>query len=525
MGKKLLLAAVALILLLASCSQSVTSPTFAPIEPSAPEPTAATTPATTPSAPPEPIAASEPTRRLGERIESGAGYRQDEEGVVVVHLRGSEAEMQAQYQALLADEIAGFHEAAANHRVMQRFGGCTNFTAFGPASAGGKLWHARNFDFSGHGVLDRYRVVYIVEPADKIPFVAIGNSGDYWNYRAIHTAMNVQGLSLGYMLSAAPGESIMDTGTLWLLFRQVIENASTIEEALAILEAGLRKGAANLLLADGKVPDAVVVELTSDGLAVRPAEDGVVYSTNHFVSPEMFYPENKDPDTYARFERLGELGTLHHGAFDLEQTVAVLRDRYDVHAGRETSGGDIIATPSNMLSVIFCPSDLTFWVANGIAPAAYREFVGFSLQDELDGAQAHTAVPSVPADPIVGSAAWAEVETFQAGFLAYLQGDDSTAAERLAEAVSSNPHSARYGYYLGVALVNLGREDEAIAAFEAALAGDSRSSYCAYIHYRLGLIYEEVGAEEEMRAAFEQVLALDVGDEYIEDYARRALGQ
>ena len=145
----------------------------------------------------------------------------------MVHLRGSEAEMQSQYRALLADEIAGFRQTAADHRVMQRFGGgCTNFTAFGPASAGGNLWHARNFDFSGHGVLDRYRVVYIVEPADKIPFVAIGNSGDYWNYQAIHTAMNVQGLSLGYMLSAAPGESIMDTGTLWLLFRQVIENAS-----------------------------------------------------------------------------------------------------------------------------------------------------------------------------------------------------------------------------------------------------------------------------------------------------------
>jgi tetratricopeptide (TPR) repeat protein len=255
------------------------------------------------------------------------------------------------------------------------------------------------------------------------------------------------------------------------------------------------------------------------------AEDGVVYATNHFVSPEMFYPENKDPNTYARFERLGELATLHHSAFDLEQTVAVLRDRYDVHAGRETFGGDIIATPSNMLSVVFCPSDLTFWVANGPAPAAYREFVAFSLPDELDGMQAHTSVPSMPADPIVGSAAWAEVEAFQAGYLAYLQGDDATAAKRLAEAVSLNPHSARYGYYLGRALTNLDREEEAITAFKSALAGDPHSGYCAYIYYRLGLIYEEMGAEEEMRAAFEQVLALDIGDEDIEGYARRALGR
>jgi len=163
MRKKLLLAAVALILLLASCSQPATSPT--PVPTDTPTPPHLHTPVSTkPSSPELPATttpAIRPTRTLGERIESGAGYRQDEEGVVVVHLRGSEAEMQAQYQALLADEIAGFRQAASNHRVMRRFsGGCTNFTAFGPAAAGGKLWHARNFDFSGHGVLDRYRVVY-----------------------------------------------------------------------------------------------------------------------------------------------------------------------------------------------------------------------------------------------------------------------------------------------------------------------------------------------------------------------------
>ena len=465
---------------------------------------------------------SAPVRNLGERIESGAGYRQDEEGIVVVHLRGSDAEMQAQHQALLADEIAGFRQAAANHRVMQRFsGGCTNFAAFGSASADGKLWHARNFDFPGCGVLDRYRVVYIVEPTDKIPFVSIAWSGDYPSW--VHTAMNAQGLSLGYMHSEAPGESIMDAPILWTLFRRVMENASTIKEALAILKAGSRKGVANLLLADGKVPEAVVVELTSNALAVRKAENGVVYATNHFVSQEMFYSENKNPDSYARFERLGELSTLHHGSFDLEQTVAVLRDRYDIHAGRETPGGDIIATPANMLSVVFCPSDLIFWVANGLAPAAYRGFVGFSLQDELDGTQAQSTVPHVPADPIVGSAAWAEVEAFQAGYLAYLQGDDSTAAQRLSQAVSLNAHCAGYGYYLGVTLVNLERKEEAIAAFKAGLTGDSCSSFCARTYYQLGRIYEEMGAKDKMRAAFEQVLALDIGDKHIEDYARQAL--
>jgi len=499
MKKRLFFALITLVLLLAGCNRSAAPPASVQTD----------------------VSTAERVRHLDARIESGAGYRQDEEGLVVVHLRGSEAEQQEQYQALLAEEIAGFHRAAAHHRVMQRLSGCTNFAAFGPASADGSLWHSRNFDFPGHGVLDRYLVVYIVEPQGKIPFVAVGWSGNY--PEGVHTAMNAQGLSLGYMHSVAPGESIMDAPNLWRLFRRVMEEASTIEEALAVLEAGPRKGAANLLLADGKVPEAVVVELTSGALAVRRAEEGIVYATNHFVSPEMSYPENKDPDSHARFARLGELSRLHYGRFDLAQTVALLRDHYDVHAGRETLGGDIIGTPGNMFSVVFHPGDLTFWVAKGPAPAAYRKFVGFSLKDELEGTQAGTAVPPVPADPLVGSSRWTEVEAFQAGYLAYLQGNDAVAAERLAEAVALNSKSAGYGYYLGRALVNLGREEEAIAAFKAALTGDPHSSFCAYIYYRLGLIYEALGAEEEMRAAFEKVLELDIGDESIEGYARQAL--
>lgn len=461
------------------------------------------------------------TRHLGERIEYGAGYRQDEEGIVVVHLRGNEEQMKTQHAALLADEIAAFRKAAVNHRVMRRFGygDCTNFAAFGTASADGKLWHARNFDLSGNGVLDLYRVIYIVEPTDKIPFVAIAWS-DYYP-TGVHTAMNMKGLSLGYMHSEAPDENIMDAPNLWMLFRKVMENASTIDEALAILKAGPRKGTANILLADGKIPNAVVVEMTSNKIAVRRAKDSMIYSTNHFVSEEMFYPENKDPNSYARFKRLKELGNQYYGKFDLKHTVAILRDRYDVHIGREMLSGDVIATPSNMLSVVFCPGNLTFWVAKGLAPAAYSEFVGFSLKDEINGTQFKTKVPAVAADTVVESPAWEEMEAFLTGNLAYLQGKDSIAVEELTKAVSLNPNSVLYGYRLGSALSNLGRMEEAIAAFENALNGDSPISLYAYIYYRMGRVYEKMGEKDKMRAAFEKVLVLDIGDRSIEDYARR----
>lgn len=435
--------------------------------------------------------------------------------------------MEAQYRSLLSEEISDFRSAASNHRMLNQFiGGCSNIAVFGPASLDGSLWHGRNFDFSGYGVLDRYRIIYIVEPEGKIPYVTISWSGPLpWNYQAVHTAMNAKGLTLGYMISQAPGESIMDTLTLWTLFRTVIENASTIEEAVAILEAGPRKGAANLLLADGKKPEAVVVEITSRAVIVRQSENGVIYSTNHFVSDELFNPENKDPDSLGRLEKLGELTARDFGSFDLPLTISVLRDRYDMNAERMALGGDIIATPANMISVVFHPADLTFWVANGSAPAAYRSFVGFSLQGELDGNQAQTSLLSVPVDASLDADAWAEVEAYQSGIRAYDQGDDAMAVEFLSKAVALDPNSARYRYGLAGALINLGRYDEAITNLESALTNDPYSAYRAYIYFRLGLIYERMGNTENKCAAFEKVLEVDVGDEEIERYARQALGQ
>ena len=375
-----------------------------------------------PTASAAPSAPRSSARFLGARIESGKGYRLDENGLMVVHLRGTEAEMRAQNHALLAAEIEAFQTAARRHRDLRSYiGGCSNIAAFGSASTDGTLWHGRNFDFGGHGVLDEFRVVYIVEPEGKIPYVTVSWSGPRpWNYEGVHTAMNASGLSLGYMISQAEGESINDAPSPWELYRKIMEDTETIDQAVDVLRASPRRGAANLLLADGKVPEAVVVEMSSKAIAVRRAVNDTVYATNHFVSPELFNPENNDSDSEARFQRLNELAGSR--AFDLALTVSALRDRVDIHTRSTSPDGDIIGNPLNMLSVIFHPGDLTFWVASGAAPSSYRSFVGFNLTNELDGTPGQTDLPNIGEDETLDAASRAEIDAYQSGRRAYGRG-------------------------------------------------------------------------------------------------------
>lgn len=470
-----------------------------------------------------PATTSSTLRQLSEKVWHAQGYKQIEEGITVVHLKGSEAQIKEQYEALLKDERAAFNEVIGRNRLLQGLtgGGCTNFAAFGPVTADGKVWHGRTFDFYGLGAMDRYKVVYIIEPEGKIPYVSISWAG--WNgYAQVHTAMNAEGISLGYMWANSLQEKISDAPVLWELFRQVMENAHNLTEAIEIIKNGKRASAANLLITDAKVPDAVVVEMTSKKVTVRPATGNTVYSANHFVSSEMQEPI-KDPNSFARYQRVGELLKANDGRVDLAKFVSFLRDRYDVRTQRESLSGDVIAWNIGVIAVVFSPSDLNFWVAKGLAPAVYSEFVGFSLKDELAGTQVHTKLPTIPEDPVVRSPEYQGFMAYQAGYIASLEGNYEQAIEKISEAIPSDPKSGKYRFTLASAYMSAGKYPEAIKAFQEALATDMNEVLRAYSYFRLGKIYEGMGNQEKMREAFAKVLELAIGNPEIEGYARKAL--
>ncbi len=335
--------------------------------------------------------------------------------------------------------------------------------------------------------------------------------------------MNAAGISLGYMWANSLQEKMGDAPGLWEIFRRVIENSRDLRTAIEIIRQSNRVSAANLLIADAKVPDAVVVEMTSKKVTVRTASPGgTLHSANHFVSTEMQEPV-KDPNSFARYQRAGDLLKASHGRIDLPRFVSFLRDRYDVRTKRESLSGDVIAWNIGVMAAVFSPRDLTFWVAKGLAPAVYSEFVGFSLKDELAGTQANTSLPTIPKDPVVSSQAYQGFMAYQAGYIALLEGNFDQAVKKISEAIPTDPRSGRYRFSLATAYMHARKHPEAIRAFQEALATDMNDVLRAYSYFHLGRMYEEMGKVEKMRTFFAKVLTLAIGDPDIEGHARKAL--
>jgi tetratricopeptide (TPR) repeat protein len=468
---------------------------------------------------PSPAPTVESQRTLGPRIEAGDGYRQDEDGVTVVHLRGDEAATRAQAQTLLADEIVAYEAAVARNRVLTA-GGCSAFADW-RAGNGLSLWHGRTFDYYGLDAMDRYRVVYFVDPTGGLPFVSV-NWPTVDAAQSVHTAMNAAGVSLTYNYADSNDESIADAPQLWRLLGEVIAQAHSVDEAVALLERGPRASSANILIADASVPTAVVVELTSRKLTVRRASDDAIWCTNHFVDMHMREPI-RDQNSFARYRRLRQL-LSSGGPRDLDAAVAVLRDHHDVRTGRDDFSGDVIAWNINVQAEIFHPGDRTLWVATGIAPAVYGRWIGFSLDAELAGEPGEDPTRVVPPDPLLDESAATPFRLFQEGYVAYLNGEDDEAVPLLQRAVAADPRNGRYLYALGAALTAQGAREAAVEAYRRVVITDVDDVYKASACVHLGQLYEELGERARALAWYRRALGYDIGDDELEAPAREALG-
>jgi hypothetical protein len=153
---------------------------------------------------------------------------------------------------------------------------CSTLTLPASASPDGVARFARNLDFPSLGVADKGSVVLVFHPKDRYSFIAVTWPG----LVGALSGMNEHGLTLASM-EVTRGRRPPTAMPYMLLYRTVLEQCRTVEEAVALLEKTPRQTANNLMLMDA-TGDRAVVEITPQNITVRRADDGqALASTNH----------------------------------------------------------------------------------------------------------------------------------------------------------------------------------------------------------------------------------------------------
>jgi hypothetical protein len=246
---------------------------------------------------------------------------------------------------------------------------CSGFALSGSATKDGTLYHGRILDYGCDWRLQEHAVLTIGQPRGRIPFVNVTYAG----FVGSVTGMNAERISIGEMGGRGLGH--WDGTPMPLLVRMVLEEADTLDRAIAVFRDNPRTCEYYYVIADGETGKAVGMEAASNVFGViamgeshprlpRPFKDAVLLSAG---------------DRYKELVKRVEKG---HGRFDAE-SARHLMDRP-------------VAMKSNLHSVLFETTTTRFWVANAskdAKPAAEQPFHAFQLSELLK----HHADQSAPA--------------------------------------------------------------------------------------------------------------------------------
>jgi isopenicillin-N N-acyltransferase-like protein len=248
----------------------------------------------------------------------------------------------------------------ANTLLELRRMGCSTLIVEPARSATGGPIFGRNFDFPSFDLLDRFGVVMVVRPKDKHAFVSVGYPG----LMGVVSGMNDAGLTLATLdvyRTADKSPRFDRTGVpLMFVFRQILEECSTVEEAEKLLKNTKATTRANLAVCDRN--RGMVFEITPRSIATRKASDGLLPCTNHFRTEGLCV--SKDCWRYDNLLIANQ---------DRQLDVATVKRRlHDARQGKLT-----------LQTMIFEPRDLTLHLSLGPPPASAQPLQKLELRDLL----------------------------------------------------------------------------------------------------------------------------------------------
>lgn len=347
--------------------------------------------------------------------------------------------------------------------------GCTAFGAWGKATANGDLITGRNFDWEAAEVFSRDRVVEMVEPDGKIPFISLSWAG----MAGVVSGMNRAGISV--TVNGAPSQLPNTTATpVAIVAREIMESAHNLDEALKIMRDAKVFVSTIWLVgsrADGRF---VVVEKTPVAMNVREAAGDSIVCPNHFETPGLKDdPRNTnymvEATSVSRETRLAELLRQSDGKINSALAVDFLRDR-DLPGGIFAGDGNratlnaFIATHATVMDL----SSNIFWAA--APPNQLGKFVAFDVNDFSHELPSLT----ISADATLASGEYENAKQSKQCLTdaqRALKNKNAQAALDLADkAETLNPWFYQNATLRGRALLALNRKDEAAQSFAKALA-------------------------------------------------------
>jgi outer membrane lipoprotein-sorting protein len=231
---------------------------------------------------------------------------------------------------------------------------CSGFAVYGKATTDGRLYHGRILDYMRGMGLEQSALVMVFQPDRGNAWVNVGYAG----FIGSVTAMNEKHVAMGEM--GGKGQGHWDGKPMAELVREVMENANTLDEAVAIMRKGPRTCEYYFVISDAKSNRAVGIAATSDKFETIDA------GQSHALLPHAV-PDAVLMSAGDRYEELTRRVQANYGKLDAQGCRDLMKRP--------------VCMTSNLHCALFEPASLDFWVANADSQsvAAHTRFTHYNL--------------------------------------------------------------------------------------------------------------------------------------------------
>ncbi|MDO4880916.1 MAG: C45 family peptidase [Capnocytophaga sp.] len=256
---------------------------------------------------------------------------------------------------------------------------CSSLVVWGDKTPDGKLLIGRNLDFYVGDDFAQNKVISFIKPSSGIPFMSVGWAGMI----GVVSGMNKEGLSV--TINASKSDIPLKAKTpISLLCREILQYASTIDEAIAIAKKRAVFVSENILIGSAKDKKAVIIEISPKKIDVfEPQNSDNLICTNHFQSATYQNDKNNvkqinETHSFYRYQKLEEL--LNYSKKITPESMAeILRnteglENKSIGYGNEKAINQLLAHHG----IIFKPEEKLVWVSAN--PYQLGEFVCYDLE-------------------------------------------------------------------------------------------------------------------------------------------------
>ena len=312
-----------------------------------------------------------------------------------------------------------YHSAHDLGHAMQDYMlvGCSSFATWGTQGADSSLLIGRNFDFYVGDAFAENKQVAFYTPDQGYKFASVGWPGMI----GVLSGMNETGLTV--TINAA--KSAVPTGSatpISILTREILQYASTIDEAFAIAKKRKTFVSESILIGSAKDGKAAIIEKSPEKTVLFTGKEANrLICTNHYQSEEFSKDERnmeniRTSDSPYRFARLTEL-INEDLPIDVSKAASILRDHKglqntDLGLANEMAINQFIAHHS----VIFQPEKRLMWVST--SPWQCGKYVAYDLnkifKDTIDWQhEIYSSDLTIPEDKFIDTPEFQHLLTYK----------------------------------------------------------------------------------------------------------------